>query len=144
VIISSSGMAEAGRVKHHIANNVSDPRNTILIVGYCDPHSLGGKLRDGAAQVTIFGDTLEVNAAVGVISSMSAHGDYDDLLQWLSCQEKEQVKKIFLVHGEYSTQTSFRERVLRKGYPEVIIPSMHEAVELAQEYVLEREERIVA
>ena len=131
VIISSSGMAEAGRVKHHIANNISDPKNTILIVGYCEPYSLGGRLRDGAKQVTIFGDGYDVNAEVEVISSMSAHGDYDDLLQWISCQEPEKVKKVFLVHGEYEVQQSFRERLMRKGFRNVVIPDMHETAMLA-------------
>jgi metallo-beta-lactamase family protein len=128
VIISSSGMAEAGRVKHHIANNVTDPKNGILIVGYCEPYSLGGRLKNGAKEVTIFGDQLAVNASVDVISSMSAHGDYEDLLHWLSCQDASQVKKLFLVHGEYEVQTLFRERVLRKGYRDVMIPDLHDEV----------------
>lgn len=130
VIISSSGMAEAGRVKHHIAHNVQDARNTILIVGYCEPNSLGGRLRDGAKEVTIFGDEYEVRAEVGAISSMSAHGDYQDLLQWVSCQQPEKVKTLFLVHGEYNVQQSFRERLLQRGY-KVMIPVMHETVELS-------------
>ena len=131
VIISSSGMAEAGRVKHHIANNVQDAKNMILIVGYCEPHSLGGKLRDGAKEVMIFGDELQVNARVALIDSMSAHGDYDDLLQWVSCQDADKVKQLFLVHGEYTVQTAFRERVLRKGFKDVHIPEMHEVVALS-------------
>lgn len=126
VIISSSGMAEAGRVKHHIANNVSNPKNGILIVGYCEPYSLGGRLKNGAKEVTIFGDAFEVNASVDVIASLSAHGDYNDLLQWLSCQEPSKTRKIFLVHGEYSVQTIFKERVMRKGYQHVEIPDMHD------------------
>lgn len=130
VIISSSGMAEAGRVKHHIANNVTDARNGILIVGYCEPHSLGGRLKNGAKEVTIFGDQLEVNASVNVISSMSAHGDYEDLLHWLSCQDAGAVRKLFLVHGEYEVQTLFRERLIRKGYQHVMIPDMHDEVTL--------------
>lgn len=130
VIISSSGMAEAGRVKHHIANNVGDARNGILIVGYCEPYSLGGRLKNGAKEVTIFGDPFEVNASVDVVGSMSAHGDYNDLLEWLSCQSPDQVRRIFLVHGEYDTQNIFRERILRKGYKDVVIPDMHESFEL--------------
>lgn len=133
VIISSSGMAEAGRVKHHIANNIGDKKNTILMVGYCEPNSLGGKLKNGAKQVSIFGDDFEVVAEVAEISSMSAHGDYDDMLQWLSCQDADQVKKIFLVHGEYEVQLSFRERILRKGYRQVEIPAQHTVVELGVE-----------
>lgn len=130
VIISSSGMAEAGRVKHHIANNVTDAKNGILIVGYCEPYSLGGRLKNGAKEVTIFGDQLDVNASVNVISSMSAHGDYEDLLHWLSCQDADAIKKLFLVHGEYEVQTLFRERLIRKGYRHVVIPDMHDEVTL--------------
>ena len=65
IIISASGMADAGRIKHHIINNINDSRNTILIVGYCEPHSLGGQLMNGAKQVRIFGEEYNVNAEVG-------------------------------------------------------------------------------
>lgn len=128
VIISSSGMAEAGRVKHHIANNVQNSRNTILIVGYCEPNSLGGKLKSGQKEVTIFGKEYEVNARVKVIESMSAHGDYNDLLHWISCQEADKVQQVFLVHGEYETQRAFRERLLAKGFGVVHIPRLHQEV----------------
>lgn len=130
VIISSSGMAEAGRVKHHIAHNIGSAKNTILLVGYCEPHSLGGQLKSRAKEVKIFGKEFEVLAEVGAIDSMSAHGDYDDLLQWLSCQDKEQVKGIFLVHGEYEVQQAFAKRIETKGYKNVSIPAQHECVEL--------------
>ena len=131
VIISASGMAEAGRVKHHIAHNIDKVRNTILIVGYCEPHSLGGKLRNGAKEVTIFGEHHMVNAEVGLIESMSAHGDYEDLCQWLSCQDAGEVSTLFLVHGEYDVQQSFRERLIKKGFRTVDIPQLHEQVKLS-------------
>jgi metallo-beta-lactamase family protein len=86
VIISSSGMAEAGRVKHHISNAIENSRNSILMSGYCEPHSLGGRLISGAKEVRIFGVEHEVHAETGTIRSMSAHGDYDDLCQFLACQ----------------------------------------------------------
>lgn len=125
VIISASGMAEAGRVKHHISNNIENSRNTILLTGYCEPHSLGGRLLSGAKEVGIFGVPHEVNAEVGAIHSMSAHGDYEDLSQWLACQDPKQVKKLFLVHGEYEVQQDFKSRLVRKGYDDVEIPEMH-------------------
>jgi metallo-beta-lactamase family protein len=125
VIISASGMAEAGRVKHHISNNIENSRNTILLVGYCEPHSLGGKLMAGAKEVNIFGVEHEVNAEVGSIRSMSAHGDYNDLSQFLSCQDPKQVKKLFLVHGEYEVQQAFKERLLKKGFMDIEIPERH-------------------
>ena len=130
VIISSSGMAEAGRVKHHIKNNIGNQKNTILMVGYCEPRSLGGRLVAGDAVVRIFGDEYDVRAEVRSIKSMSAHGDYEDLLRFLSCQDPQQVKKIFLVHGEYDTQNIFKPKILEKGFRSVEIPEIHQTVEL--------------
>jgi len=132
VIISASGMAEAGRVKHHIANNIENPNNTILIVGYCEPQSLGGRLREGAKEVSIFGQEFRVLADVVVIESLSAHGDYDDMSQWLSCQDVQQVRKLFLVHGEYEVQQRFAERLRRKGFADVEIPSQHQEIGLGK------------
>lgn len=125
VIISSSGMAEAGRVKHHILHGIGSEKNTILLVGYCETRSLGGRLKAGAHEVSIFGQEHEVIAEVGSISSMSAHGDFDDLQHWLSCQNAEQLQQIFLVHGEYEIQQTFRDRLLSKGYKYVEIPEQH-------------------
>ncbi len=130
VIIAASGMAEAGRVKHHIAQNIGSNANTILLVGYCEPRSLGGKLRDGAKEVSIYGDKYAVNAEIGMIDSMSAHGDYEDLQEWVSCQDAKKVKKLFLVHGEYDVQVAFRERLLKKGFGDIAIPYLHEQVDL--------------
>lgn len=125
VIISASGMAEAGRVKHHISNNIESSRNAILMTGYCEPSSLGARLLKGAKEVGIFGVQHEVNAEVGQIKSMSAHGDYEDLSQWLSCQDKQQVKKLFLVHGEYDVQTEFKTWLVKRGFQDVEIPDRH-------------------
>lgn len=130
VIISSSGMAEAGRVKHHIKNNINSHKNTILIVGYCEPSSLGGHLLRGDHDVFIFGERYEVNAEVQSIKSMSAHGDYDDLLRFISNQDAAKVKKVFLVHGEYDVQQHFREKILAKGFNDVEIPYQHQKIEL--------------
>jgi len=130
IIISASGMAEAGRVKHHIANNIDDSKNTILIVGYCEPNSLGGKLKNGASEVYIFGEQHQVIAEVQTIQSMSAHGDYEDLLRFLSCQDPKKVKKVFLVHGDYEVQQIFREKLIDKGFLNVEIPDRHEEFSL--------------
>lgn len=125
VIISASGMADAGRVKHHISNNIENSRNTILFCGYCEPNSLGGRLKLHPKEVGIFGQTHEVHADIGEIRSMSAHGDYNDLCQWLACQDPKQVKKLFLVHGEYDVQLDFKNRLLGKGFSDVEIPPRH-------------------
>lgn len=125
VIISASGMADAGRIKHHISNNIENSRNTILFTGYCEPRSLGGRLLAGAKEVGIFGVDHEVHAEIGSIRSMSAHGDYKDLLEFLSCQDPAKVKTVFLVHGEVKVQEQFRERVLNNGFRNVQIPERH-------------------
>ena len=130
VIISASGMADAGRIKHHISNNIENSRNTILLTGYCEPNSLGGRLMKHPKEVNIFGQPHEVNAEIGEMRSMSAHGDYEDLCQFLSCQDAAQVKKLFLVHGEYEVQIDFRQRLIRKGFANVEIPELHSEVEL--------------
>jgi metallo-beta-lactamase family protein len=125
VIISASGMAEAGRVKHHISNNIENSRNAILMTGYCEPNSLGGRLLAGAKEVGIFGVQHEVHAEIGGVKSMSAHGDYEDLCQWLACQNPAQVQKLFLVHGEYDVQVPFKARLVKKGFVDVEIPERH-------------------
>jgi metallo-beta-lactamase family protein len=133
VIISSSGMAEAGRVRHHIAHNIEDERNMILMTGYCEPQSLGGRLKTHPDEVGIFGKRYQVRARIAEITSLSAHGDYDDLCQWLACQNPSEVKKLFLVHGDYDVQQIFRDRLLKKGYSDVHIPALHEEVGLGIE-----------
>lgn len=130
VIISASGMAEAGRVKHHISNNIENSKNTILLTGYCEPHSLGGRLMHHPKEVNIFGQSHQVNATIAEMRSMSAHGDYDDLSQFLACQDPRQVKKLFLVHGEYPVQLDFKKRLIRKGFLDVEIPARHQEIGL--------------
>ena len=130
VIISASGMAEAGRIKHHISNNIENSKNTILLTGYCEPNSLGGRLMKKPKEVTIFGQPHEVNAEIAELRSMSAHGDYDDLCQFLACQDARKVKKLFIVHGEYGVQQDFKQKLLRKGFVDVEIPDMHQEIGL--------------
>ena len=130
IIISASGMADAGRIKHHIANNIDDKKNTILLVGYCEPHSLGGRLMNGAKEVRIYGEMYKVVAEIGSMRSMSAHGDYNDLCQFLACQNPALVKTLFIVHGEEEVQLDFQQRLLKKNFKEVIVPHMHEEFNL--------------
>ncbi|HKG67652.1 MAG TPA: MBL fold metallo-hydrolase [Segetibacter sp.] len=130
VIISSSGTADAGRVKHHISSAIDGEANAVLMSGYCQTSSLGGQLLNGARKVEIFGDPREVLAEVGQIKSLSAHGDTDDLCRFIGCQDAEKVKGVFLVHGEYLVQQELSARLNRKGFEKVEMPSMH------QEFVL--------
>ena len=130
VIISASGMADAGRVKHHISNNIENSRNSILLTGYCEPRSIGGRLMNGDKEIKIFGVVHEVHAEIGAIRSMSAHGDYEDLSQFLACQDPKQVKTLFIVHGEYEVQQQFQQRLFKKGFTDITIPEMHSEVGL--------------
>lgn len=130
VIISASGMADSGRVRHHIRNIIGNQKHTILMVGYCEPKSLGGRLIAGQPVVEIFREEFTVAAEVIAVKSMSAHGDYEDLLHFLSCQDPALVKKVFLVHGEYEVQQEFAKKILEKGFTSVEIPEYHQEFEL--------------
>jgi metallo-beta-lactamase family protein len=123
-------MAEAGRIKHHIKNNIEDPKNTIMMVGYCTPDSLGGRLKNGAKEVKIFGEWYPVKAKVVCFESYSAHGDYNDIFHFLACQNSRKIKKVFLVHGEPDTLISFKSKFLDKGYKDVSIPHRGEPFKL--------------
>ncbi len=131
IIIAPSGMAEAGRIKHHIKNNIQNPATTILMVGYASPSSLGGALKRGDKEVTIFGERYPVNARVEIMDSFSAHGDYREMLQFLSCQDPAQVKKVFLVHGEYEKQLIWKEKLRAAGFAQVDIPDMGDRVSVS-------------
>jgi len=126
IIISASGMAEAGRIKHHLANNISNPKNTILMVGYCSPATLGAKIAGGAKEVSIFGTVYPVNAEVRSIDAFSGHADYRELISFLSCQDKSAITETFLVHGEYETQVNYSARLQESGFSNIQIPSMRQ------------------
>ena len=79
----------------------------------------------GEKEVNIYGVEHQVNAEIGAIRSMSAHGDYEDLCQWLACQDTKQIKKLFLVHGEYDVQLDFKQRLIKKGITDIEIPERH-------------------
>jgi metallo-beta-lactamase family protein len=130
IIISASGMAEAGRIKHHIANHIGDENCAVLFVGYCSPDGLGGQLKAGKKQVRIFGAEYEVKCQIYIMDSFSAHADYNEIIQYLSCQDKSEVKKVFLVHGEYETQKAFKIRLQNIGWNNVEIPAMKQEFEL--------------
>ncbi|MDY5969928.1 MAG: MBL fold metallo-hydrolase [Bacteroidales bacterium] len=130
IIISASGMMEAGRVKHHLANNIDNPKTTILCVGYCEPSTLGAKIMRGESPVSIFGRLYPVRADLRKIEAFSGHGDYEEMLSYLECQKKSKLKRIFIVHGEASVQDAYKNTLLERGYKEVTIPEFRDAVEL--------------
>ena len=130
VIISASGMMEAGRVKHHLANHIDDPSTTILCVGYCEPKTLGARIMRGDKEVSIFGHKYEVRAELRRIESLSGHGDYSEMINYIGCQDKHKLKKIFLVHGEAATQEHFRDTLNEVGWKRVEIADFRQEVEL--------------
>jgi metallo-beta-lactamase family protein len=130
VIISASGMMEAGRIKHHLANNISNPKNTILVVGYCAPTTLGARIVRGDREVSIHGIVYEVKATVRKIESFSGHGDYNEMISFLSCQDKDALGKTFLVHGDFETQKRYAARLMNEGYKNIEIPSKGQEYEI--------------
>ncbi len=130
IIISASGMMEAGRIKHHLANNISSARNTILAVGYCAPSTLGAKILRGESAVSIHGNMYPVNADIRRIDSYSGHGDYSEMIAYLECQDKSLLQKTFIVHGEYETQQSYKSKLESAGYSNIEIPAMGDEFEI--------------
>jgi metallo-beta-lactamase family protein len=130
IIISASGMMEAGRVKHHLANNITDQKNTILVVGYCAPMTLGARIVRGDKEVSIHGTVYEVKAEVKKIESYSGHGDYREMIGFLGCQDKNLLQKTFIVHGEYETQKKYVETLAGEGFKNVEIPSRGQEYEI--------------
>lgn len=129
VVISASGMAEAGRILHHLKNHIGDSRNTILIVSWQAPHTLGRRLAEREKEVRIFGETYQRRAQIATIGEYSAHAGQDLLTEYtLSTQNK--LKKVFLVHGEPRGAKPLQERLLREGISEVLYPQEGEVVEL--------------
>jgi metallo-beta-lactamase family protein len=130
VIISASGTADAGRVRHHINECIGKENNAILFVGYCGGKSLGGQLLNGEKEVEVFSDPCKVLAEVGQVQGMSAHGDTDDLLRFISNQDPDKVKTVFLVHGEFEVQKAFVDRLGMRGFKNVEIPEQHQEYQL--------------
>ncbi|MEI6348220.1 MAG: MBL fold metallo-hydrolase [Bacteroidota bacterium] len=130
IIISASGMVEAGRVKHHIANNIESSKTTILFVGYCAPSTLGARIKRGDSEVSIFGIKHPVNAEIRVIESYSGHADYSEMKRFLECQSLKEIKRTFLVHGESQTQAVFSEYLNHNGLKNIEIPNRGDVVEI--------------
>ncbi len=130
IIISSSGMMNAGRVKHHLFHCIEEDRNAILIVGYCSPNTPGGMLRNGVDKIKLFGRWKSVNAKVEVMDSFSAHADKLEMLDFLKGQ-RESVRKLFLVHGTYEKQMKFKQLLNTYGFEDIQIP------DLGDEFILD-------
>ncbi len=126
VIISASGMAEAGRILHHLKNNIEDPRNTILIVGWQAPHTLGRRIVEKQPRVKIFGKEYQLKAEVAKINGFSAHADLSELLAWTG-HFKQRPQHTFIVHGEEEVSLEFAETLRRQqGFPNVHVPNLNQ------------------
>ncbi|HTY11871.1 MAG TPA: MBL fold metallo-hydrolase [Bacteroidota bacterium] len=130
IIIASSGMCEAGRIRHHIANNIGDPKNTILIVGYQAEHTLGRRLVEQEKEVTIFGEVHERKCDVVVMNSFSAHADRNELLAYFNHFNKGRLKNVFLVHGDPDQAEKFSGGLKDQGFKNVAIPVRLQKFEL--------------
>lgn len=131
IIISASGMMEAGRIKHHLANNIEDPKTTILCVGYCSPTTLGARIMRGDKKVSIFGELYTVKAHLERIDAYSGHADYNELIKYLSCQKgNKKLKNIFIVHGEGDVRNAYAGHLRDAGFKKVHVPFFRESIEL--------------
>jgi metallo-beta-lactamase family protein len=121
VIISASGMCEAGRILHHLRNNIEDPRNTILITGFQAENTLGRKILEKHAEVPVFGEPMRLRAEVAKVNELSGHADQRELLQWMKPMVST-LRRVFLVHGETRQQTALATAIRDQYGLDVTIP----------------------
>lgn len=131
VIIASSGMCEAGRILHHLANNIGDPRHTILVVGFMAEHTLGRRIVERDSQVKIFGEYHPLKAEVAIMNSFSAHAGQDELVDYTRTIDKRKLKHMFLVHGELTQAEELKGKLAEAGYDRISIPARGDGVELS-------------
>ncbi|MGB9664428.1 MAG: MBL fold metallo-hydrolase RNA specificity domain-containing protein [Ignavibacteria bacterium] len=131
IIISASGMCETGRILHHLANNIENPNNQILIVGYNAKHTLGRRIADGEKVVKIFGEEYNVKAKVTVLDSLSAHADQKELLDYYQNFHRKKLNNIFLVHGEEDELNTFAKLLKQKDFNHINIPERGNVFEIS-------------
>ena len=132
IIISASGMLEAGRIKHHVANHISEPQNTILIVGYCAPTTLGARIqKPGLQWISIFGMDRKIKAHITKLEGFSGHGDWKEMIEYLtSSLNVEAVRRVFVVHGEEQAQSTYRDHLYEAGFRGIENPAKGEIIEI--------------
>jgi metallo-beta-lactamase family protein len=124
IVISASGMCEAGRILHHLKAGIGDARNTILIVGYQAQHTLGRRLVEKRARVRIFGVERDRRAEVVVLNGFSAHADQNDLLEFAdACRDRGKLQQIVLVHGDPKPQRILSDKLVERGYDAPFVPA---------------------
>ncbi len=129
MIIAGSGMAEAGRVQHHLKNNIGNPYNTVLIVGWQAENTLGRKIAERWPEVTIFGEKHKLRCRVEIINEFSAHADRNDLIQWVAAG-RERWQRIFVVHGEEQSALSLADALIELGLKGVSVPEQGQSFQL--------------
>ena len=130
IIISASGMAEAGRILHHLKNRIADERNTVLIVGWQAPHTLGRRIVERQPTVKILGEEYPLKAHVEVLNGFSGHADHDGLVAWARAFE-DRPQRTFLVHGEEESAMALAKALHdQAGYDNIVVPEMHQAFDL--------------
>jgi metallo-beta-lactamase family protein len=129
IVIAASGMMEAGRILHHLANGASDPRNTILIVGFQAENTLGRRIVEKEPTIKIFGEKIPLRAEVEVINGYSAHADRTELTAWIDKVKSTSPRlgPVWLVHGEAEVQDEYKVKLEAKGYS-VACPEPHTRV----------------
>ena len=132
IIISASGMLEAGRIKHHVANHISDPRCTILIVGYCSPTTLGARIQEPGLQwISIFGLDRRIKAQITKLEGFSGHGDYREMIDYLTRSlQTDRMERVFVVHGEAEAAETYKGHLQDAGFHNVEVPEKGEIVTL--------------
>ncbi|HCU24087.1 MAG TPA: MBL fold metallo-hydrolase, partial [Deltaproteobacteria bacterium] len=126
---SASGMCEGGRIVHHLRNNMENPNNTILVIGYMAQHTLGRRIVERRRRVRVLGVERDLNARVEVINSFSAHADRNELIQFVEKCGK-QLKGIFIVHGDEDQSLALGEHLKAKGFEGVVVPMPKQFIEL--------------
>jgi metallo-beta-lactamase family protein len=129
MVISASGMCEGGRILHHLRNNISDPRNTVLITGFQGEHTLGRKILEGQPEVPIFGEPVTVRAEVVSLDELSGHADQRELIEWMRPFARG-LKKVFLVHGEPASGAALAQVITKEYGIEAVMPARGESFEL--------------
>jgi metallo-beta-lactamase family protein len=129
MVVAGAGMMNGGRILHHAIRYLSDPKSTLIIVGYQAEGTLGRRLYEGAKQVEIFGEKIKVKCAIKAIGAMSAHGDQKKLLDWVGSAKK-MPKKIYCVHGEEQATAELARCLRDKFKVETFVPKEKEVVEI--------------
>lgn len=142
IIISASGMCDAGRIKHHLKHNLWRPESSIVLVGYQAIGTLGHRIKSGNKKVRVFGEEIVVQSSIYSLEGFSAHGDRDDIIEWIESNE-EMPKKIVLVHGEEESIFSLQRTLSNRFRIDVLVPSIGDTIELLSKDGVKHEEKLV-